>query len=81
MLYGFEFFSWISFFVELFLGISYPLSLSSTKYNRKLNKFPSLLLLLLRLNQSLYYALCLSYHSNIEAALFACLSSGWATKT
>jgi len=27
----------------------------------------------------LYYALCLSYHSNTEAALFAYLSSGWAT--
>jgi len=30
----------------------------------------------LRLNQMLY-ALCVSYHSNTEAALFACLSSGW----
>jgi len=29
----------------------------------------------------LYYALCLSYHSNAEAVLFACLSSGWATIT
>jgi len=29
----------------------------------------------------LYYALCLSYHSNTEAALFACISSGWATTT
>jgi len=26
-----------------------------------------------------YYALCLSYHYNTEAALFACLSLGWAT--
>jgi len=26
----------------------------------------------------LYYALCLSYHSNTEAVLFACLSSGLA---
>jgi len=26
-------------------------------------------------------ALCLSYHSNTEAVLFACLSSGWATTT
>jgi len=29
---------------------------------------------LLRLNQMLYYALCLSYHSNTEAVLFACIS-------
>jgi len=29
----------------------------------------------------LYYALCLSYHSNTEAAVFACLSSGWDTTT
>jgi len=29
----------------------------------------------------MYYARCLSYHSNIEAALFACFSSGWATTT
>jgi len=36
---------------------------------------------LLRLSYMLYYALCLSYHSNIKAALFACLSSGWATTT
>jgi len=28
-----------------------------------------------------YYALCLPYYSNTEAALFACLSSGWATTT
>jgi len=34
---------------------------------------------LLCLNQMLY-ALCLSYHSNTDV-LFACLSSGWATKT
>jgi len=34
--------------------------------------------ILLRLNQMLY-ALCLSYHSNTEAVLFARLSSGWAT--
>jgi len=27
----------------------------------------------------LYYALCLSYHSNTEAVLFPCLSSGWTT--
>jgi len=27
------------------------------------------------------YALWLSYHSNTEAVLFACLSSGWATTT
>jgi len=27
----------------------------------------------------MYYALCLSYHSNTETALFACFSSGWAT--
>jgi len=26
------------------------------------------------------YALWLSYHSNTEAVLFACLLSGWATK-
>jgi len=32
----------------------------------------------LRLNQMLY-ALCLSYHSNTEAVLFAYLSSGWVT--
>jgi len=38
---------------------------------------------LLCLNQILYalYALCLSYHSNTEAVLFACLSSGWTTTT
>jgi len=36
--------------------------------------------LLLRLNQ-MYYVLCLSYHSNTEAVLFECLSSGWATTT
>jgi len=35
---------------------------------------------LLRLNQMLY-ALCLSYHSNTEAILFTCLSSGWTTTT
>jgi len=29
----------------------------------------------------LYYALCLSYYSNTEAVLFACLSSGWANTT
>jgi len=34
---------------------------------------------ILRLNEMLFYALCLSYHSNTdEAVLFACLSSGWA---
>jgi len=32
-----------------------------------------------RLNQILY-ALCLSYHSDTEAVLFAHLSSGWATQ-
>jgi len=37
--------------------------------------------LLLRLNQILYYALCLSYHSNTKAVLFACLSSGRASTT
>jgi len=36
---------------------------------------------LLRLNKMLYYVLCLSSHSNTEAALFACFSSGWATTT
>jgi len=36
--------------------------------------------LLVRWNQMLY-ALCLTYHSNTEAVLFACLSSGWATTT
>jgi len=35
---------------------------------------------LLHLNQMLY-ALCLSYHYNTEAALFACPSSGWTTTT
>jgi len=35
----------------------------------------------LHLNQMLHYALCLSYNSNTEAILFACLSSGWATTT
>jgi len=30
-------------------------------------------------DQMLYYALCLSYHSNTEAVLFACHSSRWAT--
>jgi len=29
----------------------------------------------------LRYAMCLSYHSNTEAALFACLSSSWAITT
>jgi len=29
----------------------------------------------------LYSALCLSYHSNKEAVLFACLLSGWAATT
>jgi len=38
-------------------------------------------ILLLRLNQMLHHALCLSYHSNTEAVLFACPSSGWATTT
>jgi len=33
---------------------------------------------LLRLNQMLF-ALCLSYHTNTETVLLACLSSGWAT--
>jgi len=37
-------------------------------------------IVLLRLNQMLY-VLCLFYHSNTEAVLFACLSSGWATTT
>jgi len=32
-----------------------------------------------RLNQ-MSYTLCLSYHSNREAALFACLLSGWAQR-
>jgi len=36
---------------------------------------------LLHLNQMLYYVLCMSYHSNTEAVLLACLSSGWATTT
>jgi len=36
---------------------------------------------LLRLNKMFYYALYLSYHSNREAVLFVCLSSGWATTT
>jgi len=36
--------------------------------------------LLIRLSQILY-ALCLSYYSNTEVFLFACLSSGWATTT
>jgi len=39
------------------------------------------IVLLLRLNQMLYYALYLSYNSNTEAVLFVCLSSGWATTT
>jgi len=43
--------------------------------------FTSVKPLLLRLSWVLYYALCLSYYSNTEAALFACLSSGWATTT
>jgi len=38
------------------------------------------IVILLRLNQMLY-ALCLSYHSNAEAVLFACLLSGWTTTT
>jgi len=29
----------------------------------------------------LYYAMCLSYHSNTEAVLFGCLSSSWAITT
>jgi len=29
----------------------------------------------------LYFALCLSYHSNTEAVLFACFSLGWTTTT
>jgi len=37
--------------------------------------------LLLRLSYMLYYALCLSCNFKIEAALFACLSLGWATTT
>jgi len=36
--------------------------------------------ILLRLNEMLY-ALCLSYHSNKDAVLFACLLSGLATTT
>jgi len=32
------------------------------------------IVLLLRLNRMLNYALCLSYHYNTEAVLFACLS-------
>jgi len=36
---------------------------------------------LFRLNQMLYYSLCLSYHSYTEAVLFACFSSSWATTT
>jgi len=35
-------------------------------------------IMLLLLNQMLQHALCLSYYSNTEAVLFACLSSGWA---
>jgi len=49
-------------------------------YTDKLQFIPSFLVVLLRLNQMLY-ALCLSYHSNTEVVLFACLSSGWATTT
>jgi len=41
----------------------------------------SVAVLLFRLNQMLHHALCLSYHSNTQAVLFACLSSGWATTT
>jgi len=41
--------------------------------------FKKLVLLLLRLNQMLPHVLCLSYHFNTEALLFACLSSGWVT--
>jgi len=37
--------------------------------------------LMLRLNQMLYYALCLLNHSSTEAVLFACLLSDWATTT
>jgi len=38
------------------------------------------MLLLLRLNYMLY-TLYLSFHSNTEAVIFACLSLGWATTT
>jgi len=44
-------------------------------------KVETIQLLLFRLNQMLYYALCLSYHSNTESVLLARLSSGWATTT
>jgi len=37
--------------------------------------------MLLRLNEMLYYALCLSYYSNTKSVLFAGFSSGWATTT
>jgi len=37
--------------------------------------------MLLHLNQVLCYALFLSYHSNADAVLFACLLSSWATTT
>jgi len=36
---------------------------------------------LFRLNDMLYYALCLSDRSNTAAVLFACCSSGWTTTT
>jgi len=39
------------------------------------------MMLLLRLTQMLHYSLCLSYHSNTEAILFACLSSGCMATT
>jgi len=41
----------------------------------------STFLLVLRLNQMLYYDLGLLYHSNTEAVLSRRLSSGWVTTT
>jgi len=55
-----------------------PLMLNNTQGSCEYKLFKSFGLLCL--NQMLH-ALCLSYHSNAEAALFARLLSGWATTT
>jgi len=60
----------------LMLGLGLGLMLGLELAEIRLNTF-SVKRLLFRLNQMMYYALRLSYHSNTEAVLLACLSAGW----
>jgi len=58
-----------------FLTIIVPL-----KANKRLSSLDYFIFVWTRCTM-LYYALCLSYHSNTEVVLFVCLSSSWATTT